>query len=528
MEPSIYRKQWRDLKRASSLNDDLHQLSRKVAFSFIDRYYQNGSYVPEYIELLCEMSTSFSQPPLNNIAASALFEIIVEQLCDDYEYMPVNTYSRLMSEVITYCRNIPAGTTLDKRLTDFGLLSSEDIFRRAERIHSRQYSYDISRAPEKIILLSRVTIGADVAILSVMIQRLMKIFPHAEIVVIGSTSKLMGIFGGNAHIRIRQLNYERRGGLFERFSSWYSALDILAEEMPPECEENILLIDSDSRISQLGVLPFTHRDNYLFFNSRKCFLSSKNACMAELTNYWMDAVLGKSEFSFPEIWTPPVTALQAKKIITRLHTNGCKTVLAINFGVGGNPRKRLGIDFEKNLLQEILKIPNTVVLLDKGFGEAEVSQSALLLADLQERGIRTASGGFEDFVCPNLSHGIVALECTIGQIAALIAESDQYIGYDSACPHIAAALQTSTLTVFCGTNNMDFIRRWSAYGNTPCRIVHVNTLDDPRHLNTNEVILRIMEERTSIAQMPPEQRQKIREIKTSARIEETVKKISES
>ena len=295
MEPSIYRSKWIGLKKIACPKDELSRLSRQVAFSFVNRYYQNGSFEPEYIDLLCEMATSFSDMEFNNRAASALFEIIVEKLCDDYEEMPVEIYSRLMSQVITYCRNVSAGKALDKRLTEFRISSFESLYHRANYIHTREYSWDINKSPDKIILLSRVTIGADVAILSVMIQRLAKLFPQTEIVIIGN-KKLTGVFGGNPGIRIKQLNYARRGGLLERFASWHETLDILAEEMPPDCEENILLIDPDSRISQLGVLPLTHHENYLFFNSRKFPLSAKNTSMAELANHWMDTVFGIYDF----------------------------------------------------------------------------------------------------------------------------------------------------------------------------------------------------------------------------------------
>jgi ADP-heptose:LPS heptosyltransferase len=516
MEPSIYRNKWIGLKQLSRPEDELSILSRQVAFSFIDRYYQDGSFESEYIDLLCEMATFFSDMQLNNTAASALFEIIVEELCDDYEEMPVEIYSRIMSQVITYCRNVPAGTALDKRLTDFGISSFEDLYHRSNFIHGRQYTYDIEKPPEKIVLLSRVTIGADVAISSVIIQRLAKIFPKAEIVIIGS-DKLSGIFGGNQSIRIHPLNYARRGGLFERFSSWHATSDILADEMPLEKEENTLLIDPDSRISQLGVLPLTHHENYLFFNSRKCTSSAKNARMAELANRWIDTVFGVSGFCFPRIWTPSSVARQASDMTCRIKAAGCKKLITMNFGVGNNPRKRLDTEFEKKLLVEILKSPHTVVLLDRGFGKDELLRSDLLISHLQDQGHQTASARLGDSEYPGISHGIVGVECSIGEIAALIAECDEFIGYDSACQHIAAAAQTPTLTIFAGSNNKSFIRRWSACGNTQCNIVHVNTLTDPRHVNTDETVLRVMEERTSVIRLSPQRRRKIQEIQTPQR-----------
>ncbi|MBN2593960.1 MAG: glycosyltransferase family 9 protein [Sedimentisphaerales bacterium] len=516
MEPSIYRSKWLDLKNIPCPEEELSRLSRQVAFSFIDRYYQDGSFEPEYIDLLCEMATSFSDMQLNNRAAAALFEIIVEELCDDYEEMPVEIYSRVMSQVITYCRNVPAGTALDKRLTDFGISSFEELNHRSNFIHSREYKHDIEKPPEKIILLSRVTIGADVAILSVIVQRLARIFPQVEIVIIGS-DKLSGIFGGNSGIRIHPLNYARRGGLFERFSSWHAASNILAEEMPLDSEENILLIDPDSRISQLGVLPLTHHDNYLFFNSRKCASSGKNARMAELANRWIDMVFGVSGFCFPRIWTQSSVARQARNMACSIRAAGCKKLITINLGIGNNPRKRLDSDFEKKLLGEILKSPQTVVLLDRGFGEDELSRSDSLISYLQDQGHQTANARLGNSEYPGISHGTVGVECSIGEIAALIAECDEFIGYDSACQHIAAAVQTPTLTIFAGSNNKSFIRRWSACGNTQCNIVHVNTLTDPRHINTDEIVMRVMEERTSAIRLSPQHRRKILEIKTPQR-----------
>jgi ADP-heptose:LPS heptosyltransferase len=127
-----------------------------------------------------------------------------------------------------------------------------------------------------------------------------------------------------------------------------------------------------------------------------------------------------------------------------------------------------------------------------------------------------------------MSHGILGVECKIGEIAALIAECNEFIGYDSACQHIAAAAQTPTLTIFAGSNNMEFIRRWSACGNTQCKIVYVNTLTDPQHINTDEAILRIMEERTLAKQEPPERRQKIQEIQTPQRLGKPAKRTVDS
>jgi ADP-heptose:LPS heptosyltransferase len=95
----------------------------------------------------------------------------------------------------------------------------------------------------------------------------------------------------------------------------------------------------------------------------------------------------------------------------------------------------------------------------------------------------------------DISSGVIGLQTGIGEIAAIIAKCDEYIGYDSACQHIAAALQIPCLTIFAGSNNMRFIRRWRAFGANRCRIVHVDTLSDPTAIDVEDIIIRVKNER---------------------------------
>ncbi|MHC4520791.1 MAG: glycosyltransferase family 9 protein [Planctomycetota bacterium] len=492
----------------------LHQLSRQIAFSFMDRYFQRGVYEPAYIDLLCEMATFHSKPDLDGIASAALFGLIVEKLCDDFEELPVELYSRVMCQVVSFCRGLPAGQSLDKTLADFGLTSSDHLHQRAISTHTRQYRHDPGQVPTRIILLSRVTIGADVAILSVMIQRLGKLFPEADLVVVGS-KKLRGLFDNGPQVRWRELNYARRGGLFERFGSWHATLDILREEMPPGGEEDVLVIDPDSRISQLGVLPLLRTDNYLFFNTRDHAQLASGRCMAELANDWMDAVFGVSDFCYPTVWVSPEVMEAARTRMDLLRASGAQRVVTVNLGVGQNPRKRVSLEFEKRLLRALGAIPETVVVLDRGFGADETERSWQLLADARHCGLPGLETRFSAPNFPSMSHGVLTVECGIAEMAALIAHSDEYLGYDSACQHIAAAVRTPTLTIFAGSNNMDFLHRWSACGDTECRIVHVNTLSDPRHIDVEEIIGRIMQDRANRTLRSPQQR--IHEIRKARR-----------
>ncbi len=235
--------------------------------------------------------------------------------------------------------------------------------------------------------------------------------------------------------------------------------------------------------------------------------------MAEWTNEWINGVFGVPDFAYPTIWVPPATMTAAKTKIDALRAAGARRVVAMNLGVGQNPRKRVGLEFEKRLLRALVALPGTVVVLDRGFGADEEERCDLLMADMSEQGFPAVQTSLAAKEGSALSHGVVALSCGIGEMAAVIAHSDEYLGYDSACQHLAAAVRTPTLTIFAGSNNKNFIRRWSACGDTDCRIVHVNTLTDSQHVDVNEVVARVMHERAQRNPEPP--RPAVQEIRTS-------------
>jgi hypothetical protein len=214
--------------------------------------------------------------------------------------------------------------------------------------------------------------------------------------------------------------------------------------------------------------------------------------MAERTNQWIDYIFGKSEFCYPHLWLHKDQIKQAQRWHKSIHHPGDPRIITINFGVGNNARKRLGVDFEKRLLLELLYDPRAVIFLDKGLGDQEQQNTEALLTFIQKEGYPTFQGRFAQAPEKNNPARLIALECSMGQIAALIGQSRQYIGYDSACQHIAAGLDIPCVTIFAGTNNPRFIRRWSACSRAHHQIVHVNTLSDGRRLDETEIVARVL------------------------------------
>jgi len=494
MKASFYREKWSDLKAASVDQEELQRLSRQIAHSFMDAYLKDCHYEEGYIELLCEMTTFSENTNLTGIAARALFRIIIESLCDDFEDLQTETYNRVMAQLISYCRRLPSGRELDRSLNAFAISNRQDLLKRMQAI--RKDGKNLSRQTniKKILLLSRVTIGADVAITSIIIQRLARLYPDAELVIIGG-SKLDEIYGGNSRIRLQTVDYNRQGGLIERLSSWQLVLNIVTRELAVCPLENTILIDPDSRLSQLGVLPIIPEQNYFFFDSRSDISFASNMSMAQLTNSWVTRVTGEDDFRYPRVWPRPANLTKASRLYQQIKSGGARRVIAINLGVGGNQRKKVGEALEKELLLSLLQEPDTVIVLDKGFGEAELQNSNSLLEAVQEHGYTAKNVEFGARLDTECRSGVVGVQTHIGEIAAVIATCDEYIGYDSACQHIAAALQVPCLTIFAGSNNMRFIRRWSAFSPSDCQIVHVDTLTDPSSIDVEDIITRIMNER---------------------------------
>ena len=494
MKSSFYRDKWSNLKAQIIAPHDFVRLSQQIAYSFMDAYLKDCHYEEDYIDLLCEMTTFSQDTDLNGIAARALFSIIIERLCDDFEDLQTETYNRVMAQIISYCRKLRGAKELDRYLREFQVYTRDDLLTRINKIRMDSKVLSNKRNVAKILLLSRVTIGADVAVTSIIIQRLAQLFPSAELVLIGG-SKLDEIYGGNSSIRLSHVAYNRKGGLLGRLSSWQTVLNIIDRELATCPLENTILIDPDSRLSQLGVLPIIDLDHYFFFDSRSAVSFSDNLSMAQLTNAWLNQITGEEDFCPSMVWPVASNLQKAAQLYAKLKSNGARKVITLNFGVGGNPRKKVGARLEQDLLLNLLQEPGTVILLDKGFGDEELQSSNALLARIKTSGYAIHNAAFDEGLDSKLNRGVIGLQTRIGEIAAIIANSDEYIGYDSACQHIAAALKTPCLTVFAGSNNMRFIRRWSAFGSNTCKIVHVDTLSDPSSIDVEDIIIRIMNER---------------------------------
>ena len=183
---------------------------------------------------------------------------------DSFDPRRCDAYIEFFSRVIESARAQPAAAAVDERLRRFGLRTAQDFVARANRVRKLRRTPPSCR-PASILVLSRVTLGADVAVTSVVLDGMMRRFPEARVVLLGGRKSAL-LFAGESRVEARTVDYPRGGGLLERLSSWLALVDVVEAEAS---RGDFLVVDPDSRLTQLGMLPVTADESgYYFFESR--------------------------------------------------------------------------------------------------------------------------------------------------------------------------------------------------------------------------------------------------------------------
>jgi len=224
-------------------------------------------------------------------------------------------------------------------------LRAQDLLDRYRRV--RQARRFAGKAPKNVFVLSRVTLGADVAITSQALDAAKRAFPHAAIWFVGPP-KNWEMFAADPRLRHIPVAYGRDGLLQARLAVWPALRDALAQPG--------VVIDPDSRLTQLGLLPVCEEENYYFFESR-AYGEYGHESLVALTRRW----LGES-FGVPD--SRPYIAPSAQ---------GPAAEITVSFGAGDNPAKRVADPFELEMLR--LAASRGRVLLDEGAGGEETERA---------------------------------------------------------------------------------------------------------------------------------------------------------
>jgi ADP-heptose:LPS heptosyltransferase len=319
----------------------------------------------------------------------ALFGILVEGLADRFEPALCDIYARLFAPVV------------------------RGSVARYQRVRAPR---PVLREPKRVLLLSRVTLGADVAVTSVLLAAAKERFPKAEIVFVGPT-KNYELFAADSRLKHLSVAYQR-GSLRDRLAVYG---DLKALAAGPGC----LVIDPDSRLTQLGLLWVGEEDRYHLFESRG-YGGDSDRALPELAADWAAETFGVKG-ARPYVAIPR----DAARYIT------------VSLGVGENPAKRIADPFEEQLIA-LLAATGEPLVIDKGAGGEETVrvERAVERSGAQ---VRFWEGSFAGF-------------------ARLIAASRLYVGYDSAGQHVAAALGVPLISIFTGFPVPRMFHRWKPIG----------------------------------------------------------------
>jgi hypothetical protein len=375
----------------------------ELATEILDACLRDGTWPARVLDTLVDRALDEDDPFLAMAATRALFGILIERLGDLFEPELCDVYARLFSHVIA------------RALPDY---DAHDLLVRYRRVRQvRRFSGgEIAR----VFVLSRVTLGADIAVTSIALDAAKKRFPGAEICLVGP-EKNAAMFAEDKAITSIPVAYGRSSLLRDRLTAAMELRSIVDESAS-------LVIDPDSRLTQLGLIPVCDDSRYYFFESR-AFGGEMDAPLSGLTSEWL-----YEEFDVENLHSylapPPVPKLAP---------------VTVSFGVGENSNKRLEGDFEFEILRSLLE-RYEAVLLDKGAG-GEEAERAHALADRLGRPERL-----------KLHDGSYAC------FASHILQSDLYVGYDSAGQHVAVAGGVPLVSVFAGHPCERMFSRWRPTG----------------------------------------------------------------
>jgi ADP-heptose:LPS heptosyltransferase len=373
--------------------------ANELALEVLDACLRDGTWPARSLEDLIERALDEDNPFAAAAANRALFSIVIERLGDLFEPALCDVYARLFSHIIS--RALPE-------------YSSRELLTRYHRIRQprRFQGGDIHR----VFVLSRVTLGADAAVTSVALAMAKARFPGAEVCLVGP-EKNAELFAADPAVKPLPVTYGRSSLLRERL--------LAAAELKVTVDETgTVVIDPDSRLTQLGLIPVCDDSRYFFFESR-AYGGTTDSSLSELASDWLAAAFDTDHFHAyvaPHL-LPPVAQV------------------TVSLGVGENADKRLSDDFETAAVRTLVA-SGCSVLIDRGAGGEEADRVTAIAKELgSPANLHLHDGSYANF-------------------ASHIVQSSLHVGYDSAGQHVAAAARVPLVSIFAGYASERMFQRW--------------------------------------------------------------------
>ncbi len=351
--------------------------------------------------------------------SSALFRDLVEPLADAFDFNLVNAYVHVFARVIEAV---------------FPDLDAATLIERFMRIRRPRKFLGNPETVNDVFVLSRITIGADIAITSRILRAVFVHFTNATIHFVGPR-KNFEIFEPDIGLNLVELPYTRPGPLAARLGVSPALREALSVR-------GALIVDPDSRLSQLGLLPLGEEENYYFFETRSWW-PEDDMPLGEMTERWV-------EQTFEVPLHVPIVAVEER-------VEGFDVTLSL--GVGENPEKAMPWPFEPRLLQ-LLVDRGLRVLVDTGAGGPEAERVHKAIAEVR----------------PGASGSVTPYYGSFKEFASEINASELFLGYDSAGGHAACALGVPGMLFFRGYPNERFMVRWIPWGDGELEVIDAENI----------------------------------------------------
>jgi ADP-heptose:LPS heptosyltransferase len=406
----------------------------ELAQEIVDDCLAYGTWPSRALDALIERALDEENEFVARAATRALFSIVIERLGDLFEPSLCEVYAKLFSHVIS------------RALAEY---SAHELLLRYRRV--RQVRRFPGGDVQRVFVLSRVTLGADIAVTSVALAAAKERFPNAEICLVGPP-KNAEMFAGDSRIVPIAVTYGRGSLLRERLLA-AAELRVAVDEL------SAIVIDPDSRLTQLGLIPVCDDSRYFFLETR--------------------AFGGETEVSLPDMtseWLAEVFDLQGARPYAAPAPQPKLADITVSLGVGENADKRLGGDFEFRLLAGLLQ-QGRPILLDRGAGGEEAARVNALAERLDSPSLLLLHDG------------------SYASFASHILQSKLYVGYDSAGQHVAAAGGVPLVSVFTGYVCPRMFARWRPSGVN----AHVVAIDERNREAALELTLKAITEAVVVA-----------------------------
>ncbi len=414
---------------------------------------------PDFVEASQALaSLAFCDDPEVSAAATrTMFGEIVESWSDSFDPGRCDAYIAFMCEVL-----YAPGSPVSRALVDLGYTGPMDLAERYGRVRSSSGIEPLSwKRIKRVVVLSRVTLGADIAVTSTIVRAALAAFPNAHVDLV-APEKNIALIGDGSRVRGCPISYGRGARLGNRLQAWAAVREQVSDSIGNLDTGEWILVDPDSRLTQLGLLPIVDDRCYQFFESRSAAIGSTEP-LGSLAAQWCASnwkVDGHAIMPFAKVSDAD------RALASGLGALRHRRVATVSFGVGGRDSKRLGAGFEDGLLAS-LRARGYVTVLDYGAGKAEAMETAARFRRFAGSKLHRNEDQPTEFELAEL----ITWKGSLAGFGQLITCSDVYIGYDSAAAHLAAAHAVPVISVFVGAPSDRFRMRWTPSGPGTVRVI---------------------------------------------------------